>query len=130
MLPNFGIPQSSSDYLAVFDNNNGGDFGFDEFNYWDSSNVADPSQAYSGVNVIVDSNTAYYHVPSTVPASLNLAYESYPNGGRSRRTFISIPVIQNLTLQFQDTPPHSIRVYPYPPRHDQWSFRTKFLTYP
>jgi hypothetical protein len=99
MFP-YGTPQLNLDDLAFSGNNNSGDFGFDGFNYLDASNVAGQSQEYSEVDATVDSNSYpsdyLYLAPSTTPVFLSLANESYPNGGKSRRTFQCLP--------FKDSP--------------------------
>ena len=83
-----GIPQFDLDDPSFFDNNNGGDFNFDGFDFLDSSNVAGPSQTYPGVGVIGDLNSyPEYLIPPAAPKSLYSENELYPNKGKTCRSF-------------------------------------------
>ena len=83
-----GIPQFNIEDLTVLYNNNNcsGNFGLDGFDYMDPSNVAGPSQTYTGVDVQGNlSSYPEFLTPSTAPVSLNPAYGVHPNEGKSRR---------------------------------------------
>ena len=85
-----GIPQFNIEDLTILHDNSycGGKFGFDELEYMDPSNVAGPSQTYSGVDVRGDlSSYPEFLTPSTVPLSLGPAHGAYPNEGKSCHTF-------------------------------------------
>ena len=80
------IPQFDLDDLSFFNNNNVGDFGFDGFNFLESSNLAGPSQTYQGADVLGDfNNYPEYKTPYTAPASFNPWNKTYPNKGETRR---------------------------------------------
>ena len=93
-----GIPQSYLEDITTFDNDNYGEnFGFSGFSYLDPSNVAGPSQIYTGAEVMGNWNSyPDFPTPSSVPTSLDP-----PNGldlheGKSRHT--SMTAVQILTL--------------------------------
>lgn len=81
-----GIPEFNVNDLTGFDNNSycGGDFGFDGINYQvDPSNIAGPSQAYTGADVWGElDNYPDLPSPSTEPVSLYLGYGVYPREGK------------------------------------------------
>ena len=83
-----GMPQVNFDDLISFDDNNGGDFDFNRFNYLNPSNVAGPSQTYLGADVLGNFNSyPESPIPSIAPISLGPINESYSNEGESRRSF-------------------------------------------
>jgi hypothetical protein len=87
MFP-IGIPQYDLNDLKFFDKNICGDFNFDNFNYLEPSNVAGQNQTYTGVEVMGDLyNYPRCHSPSPAPVSLDPRIRSYPNAGKSCRTF-------------------------------------------
>jgi len=78
------FPDFNIDDLTGFDNNNycGDNPGFDRFN-WDSSNVAGPSQPYTGVDVRGDlNNYPDFPTPATAPTSLYPTHGVFPEEGK------------------------------------------------
>jgi len=79
-----GLPGFNINDLTAFDNNNYDDkFSFDGFDWEILSNVAGPSQPYTGVDVQGDLN-AYpeFPSPSSAPTSLYPAQGAIPNEGK------------------------------------------------
>ena len=95
-----GFPEFSTDDLTGFNNNAfcGDDFSFDGPN-WDLSNVAGPSQPYTGVNVRGDlgnypdpqnvqgdlNSYPDFQTPATIPTSLYQTHGVFSNRGKSSR---------------------------------------------
>ena len=77
------MSQSNANDFTSFNNNNycGGNFDFSGFDYLDSSNVAGPSQTYTGADVLGDFNSyPDYFDPSTAPTSI--LDDLYPQEGK------------------------------------------------
>jgi len=80
-----GIPEFNFDDLTIVDYDYcSANFGFDGLDYQaDLSQVAGPSQPYTGVEVLGDShNYPDIPSPSTTPTSLYLAHGTYSNEGK------------------------------------------------
>ena len=78
-----GMSQLNTDDFTIFNNNSycGGSFDFSGFDYLDPSNIAGPSQAYTGVDVLGDFNSyPDYSDPSITPTSL--VDKLYPQDGK------------------------------------------------
>lgn len=82
------LPEFNYDDITWLKNDNiyGDNLGFDEQG-WDMSNVAGPSQTYTGAEVFGDfNNYPDFPSPSTAPTSLNPTHGVSPIEGKSDRT--------------------------------------------
>jgi len=82
------FPEFNYDDLTWFENNSiyGDDLGFSGLS-WDQSNVAGPSQPYTGVGVFGDFNYPDFPSPSTAPTSLYPTQGVPPDEGKLYRTY-------------------------------------------
>ena len=92
------FPELNYDDFTWFKDNSiyGDAFGFDGTS-WDQSDVAGPSQPYTGVDVFGDyNNYPEFPSPPTPPISLNPTYGMLPEEGKSYRTS-RCTIVQKLT---------------------------------
>ncbi|KAF9783213.1 hypothetical protein BJ322DRAFT_141439 [Thelephora terrestris] len=89
------IPEFNFEDITILQNNSycGDNFGLDGFDFMDPSNVAGPSQPYTGADVQGDLNSyPDFLSPSTAPISLNPGHGAYPNDGYASQFYQRTPV--------------------------------------